>query len=375
MKVIVEQKLADRAIKSVSTVIASKPVQAIMGGIRFVADGGTLSVSATNGNVDVLCNVSCDVVEPGEVVLDGKKVASMFSTLPSGAVKINADIGKPNVTIQGVGGSKFTVAKIEGDFPEREPMNEDGVTAVEIAGGDLWTVLNTVKYAVATEESRPVLTGVLMEIRPEGAVQCVALDGFRMGVCRRDCRVNGELAEERAIILPITAVNAIVGNCEESQTVHLYTDGTAIRAVMDGMEITATLLAGTYADYKPIIPREWHCSARFMVDSMSDALKRALVISNSGKNNLVKLTVHDGSVLIESNSPTDSFSEEVPCQHSGDDMRTAYNAKYMREVLTATRGEEMQLDLLDGLKAGVMKPVNAGRELHILLPVRVVNDA
>ena len=374
MKVTIERDRMSKAVNAVAKVISSRPVREIMGGIHLVANEDVLELGATDGAVDIMERVSCRVDEPGEVVIEGKKLTEICRSMPVGEIVIHADDSKPNVIVRSKNGSKFTLAKMNGDFPDREALGESTGVTVTISGYALREALNTVKYAAAIDQTRPVLTGVLMEVKPDDKLQAVALDGFRLALCQKECEVSGVTGEVAKLILPISAVNAVINECQTDDDITITTDGKSAKFTMYGGEIVTTLLAGEYIDYRKIITRDWKCSSRFETSAAVEALKRASIVANSGKNHLVRLTFRDGGMLMESNSHVDSFSEEVPCQHSGEEMRTAYNTRYFLETLTATNAEEVQLDLTSELAPGVVRMTNGQREVHVILPVRVANE-
>ena len=148
-------------------------------------------------------------------------------------------------------------------------------------------------------------------------------------------------------------------------------DSKSVHVATESAELNSGLIAGDFMDYKKIIPREWKTSIRFDGSMFYGALKRAEIAAS--KNKLIKLSIRDGEIRMQSNDPTMSFDEVIPCQKSGDDVDTAYNIRYAMDVVNAIETDEVQLDMNAPTQPGVLKPVDGGKELHILLPVRVVN--
>lgn len=370
MKIHVDAVEAAKAIKAVTSVIGVHPVAQVMSAVqlRVLNEGpdGELILRATNGSVDIMRVIPCGAEETGEVLLDGKKLASIFSTLPSGQAEIVAREGQNAATIRSKGNAKFTLSVTGGEMPARPVVGEDGA-AVVMNAEDLRNALETVKYAIATDQTRMILTGILLEIYKD-KINAVALDGYRLALSQKPCEADGE---ETKLVIPGESLAAVLAALDGSMEARMETDGKQMLVRTDYTTVTTGLLVGDFVEYRKIIPRDYKCSIRFLARDMLDALKRANAV---GKIPLVKLRMEDTQAIVESNTNDASFYEEVPCQHSGDDMNTAYNIKYLMELLGSTKTDELQLDLISPTSAGVIRRTDGEKELHLLLPVRVVNN-
>lgn len=370
MKIELQAKETSKALKMVTAAIAAKPIVPVMAGIHIqTVDDGQVLLTASNGQYGVQRKLAATVKEAGEATVDGKRLAQMFTSLPGSTITIDAPEGKGNVTIKS-GSAKFTTAELTGDMPTRPDVNKEEVATAELNAAELLEGLTRVRYAVSTEMTRMELTGVLVQITG-GAVTFVALDGFRMGVCRKMC---AETSGERDIIIPAESADQIIAMCQDAaanESVFMEADSKSVHVATESAELNSGLIAGDFMDYKKIIPREWKTSIRFDGSMFYGALKRAEIAAS--KNKLIKLSIRDGEIRMQSNDPTMSFDEVIPCQKSGDDVDTAYNIRYAMDVVNAIETDEVQLDMNAPTQPGVLKPVDGGKELHILLPVRVVN--
>lgn len=356
-----------KALKTVSAVIPSRPVMAAAAAILLEtqdtgADGWVIRVTATNTEVEISTSVPAEAVaEEGTALLDGKRLAQAFLSLPNKTAKV--EVTSANATIR-CGASRFTLAQIAAKFPERKELGGE-TTEAHVHAADLLGLIETVKYAVAQTDTRLVLTGMKMELRPN-RINAIALDGYRMGVAK----TGAECQDEANLVVPAPTAALIASVCKGAPDAdtEIRTDGKAICVNCAGTHIFSILFAGEYIDYRQLIPKEYNTGIRFQRSDLQDALHRANVVGNA--NNLVKLTVMDSQVVIEASDESNSFREEVPAMKNGVDIQTAYNARYLSDALGSISGDELQLDLLGGDKPGVLKPVG-GKELHILMPVRV----
>lgn len=361
-----------KALKTVSAVIPSRPVMAAAAGILLEtqdtgADGWVIRVTATNTELEISTSVPAEAVaEEGTALLDGKRLAQAFLSLPNKTAKV--EVTSANATIR-CGASRFTLAQIAAKFPEKKELGGE-TTEAHVHAADLLGLIETVKYAIAQTDTRLVLTGMKMELRPN-RINAIALDGYRMGVAK----TGAECGNEADVVIPGNSVSLIASVCKNAPDadVEIRTDGKALSIDTDGTHVHTVLLAGAFINYRDIIPTDYQTSIRFGRADMQDVLRRASIVGN--KNNLVRVTIADGSVVIESNDDSDSFREEIAVQKTGEDLQTAYNARYLSDALGAVAGDELQLDLSGATKPGVLKPVGTGKELHIVLPVRIVSGA
>lgn len=373
MKIELQAKETSKALKMVTAAIDARPIVPIMAGIRIQTDGdSSVILTASNGQRQVTRRLAATVKEAGEATVDGKKLAQMFNSLPGSTIIMDAPDGKPSMTLKS-GSSKFTIALLTGDMPSRPGVNTEEAATAELYAADLLEGLSRVRYAVSTEATRMELTGVYTTIS-DGTMNFVALDGFRMGVSRKNC---AETSGERSVVVPAETVDQIIAMCNDAapgEFVFVETDSKTIHVQTETADLNSGLIAGEYPDYKKIVPRDSATSIRFDADMLVNALKRADIAASKSK--LIKLSVRDGEMQIRSNDPTNTatFDEIIPCQKMGDDVETAYNIRYALDVMNAISTEEVQLDLKTPVSPGLLKPVNGGKELHILLPVRVVNN-
>ena len=370
MKIYVDTGEALKAIRAVGSVIGAHPVSLTMSSIQFTVlnEGADSEVilRATNGSIDVVRVIRCGAEECGSVLLDGKKLAAIFAVLPSGVTEIAAEAGKSAATIKTKGKGKFTLAVTNGELPAR-PEIGDGGFAVTMSASDLKAALGTVKYAIATDQTRMILTGVLLEIYA-GKMNVVALDGYRLALSQKPCELYGD---ETRVVVPGESLPAITAVLDGAGEVRLESDGKQLRVLTENGQTTTGLLVGDYLDYRKTIPRDYKGSIRFLSRDMMGAMKRSAAI---GAVDLVKVGLTDAMAIVESNMEGNAFYEEVPCQHSGDDMSTAYNVKYFMEALNATDADELQLDIISPVSPGVIRRTDGEKELHLLLPVRVKGD-
>lgn len=369
MKVQVDAVEAAKAIKQVGSVIGSHPVSMVLSSVQLTTlnegPDSELILRATNGSVDITRVIPCRADEAGSALLDGKKLAAIFGTLPSGMVEINVPAGKPAATVKASNRVKFTLAITSGELPSRPVIGDNGFTATMNAS-DLKGMLNTVKYAIATDQTRIILTGVLLEVYAD-KMNAVALDGYRLALSQKPC-VSDVVEEFEKCVIPGESLPVVAAALDGADEVNLESDGKQLRVWTEFGQATTGLLIGDYIDYRKTIPRDYKASIRFFGRDMMESLKRSIAI---GKVSLVKMSLTDAMTIVESNMEGDSFYEEVPCQHSGESMSTAFNVKYFMEALNATGANELQLDLISPTTAGVIRRTDGEKELHLILPVRV----
>ena len=180
MKIEVNAKEMNRALKVVSAALAPRPITPTAAGIQIDAKADEVFLKATNGQYEICQRVSADVKEEGVLLVDGKRLVQMFGSM-NGDAKLEENGSTATLKNKG---AKFTMTVMNGELPNRPAVDKEEAATAEIRAEDLKEALENVKYAISVDGTRMELTGMLMQIRENG-VTFVALDGFRMGVVRK----------------------------------------------------------------------------------------------------------------------------------------------------------------------------------------------
>lgn len=326
-------------------------------GIRM--EGGQFSLSAGNSQMSAVASVPVMDDDSDLFFVDGgtfQKVCSMLS----GEVEILRDGG--SCIVKGAGRTRLAV--LDGRAVEIAPVEgEGGVKSIVMKADDFARGWEKVGYAVGSDLSRMILTGVLMESDGAGKVRFVALDGFQLSMEEADCRGDALKA-----VIP-GAFMKMLGGIASGGEIRLYVDGNNLTAVMDGFVFRTGLLVGDYVDYQMILPKECNTRCLVKVKSLRDALKSGAVVNS--KQMLVKVHVGEKSLRVMSNSEQADYEADIDCLTEGPELDIAFNQKYLMNVVNAEDSEEIELRFINSVRPAIAKS-REGEGLRLVLPVRVM---
>ena len=238
----------------------------------------------------------------------------------------------------------------------------------EMPQGVLRDMIGRTLFAIAVDESRPILTGCLLEIGQQ-ELRVVALDGFRLAL------------RKEPIVGPQEPVCAVVGGKilgDISKTLGEGEDPVAIRVSRSHIQleigktrIVARLLEGEFIRYRQILPEEWQTRITVGRADLGSAIDRASLIAREGKNNLVCFKIDGGELLVTSNSESGDVEERMPISTEGKDLTIAFNVRYITDVLKALSDDEVYMRFNSNVSPCVVCPTQGDAYLYLVLPVRV----
>lgn len=353
MNIKVHSSELNRMMKTILQCI--DPKDPVRGSIEIIYDNNLLSIRACNGMFSAVMSTPMLGGTGERFCVDGTMFARVIS-LCSGDADIVTDGNF--CTIKGVGRTRLPIIAV--NVPAFEPVN--GKT-ISVKGGDFSSCYAHVAYAVSTENSRPVLTGVLTEIDSD-CMRMVALDGFQMSVEETECSGDGVKA-----VIPGAFMKLIVSGIFNDDTVKLTFGNSVMQATADGMILRTGLLSGEFVDYERILPKEFKSIARVKVDDLRNVLKAGNVVNNAQK--LVKMSVTDSQITVRNNSEQADFEADVECAKNGDDLKIAFNEKYLMNTMNVIDDDTAEM-CFNGPTSPVIVRNMDGAGTRLVLPVRVM---
>lgn len=367
MKVEIATAELKELVQTVASAVDGKPNVAWMGQILFEAEGNALTATAINSLYAIGSSANCTVMQEGKVTIEGKMLLQVANKLPGGTCVIDAtEEGK---AILRCGKSRTTLAVTDAEeFIKPQPF-EPTVNAT-INADTLRRMIGGAKYAIATTETRLVLTGMLFSVK-DGKLFTVAIDGYRMSAYKNECVTEGE-AE---MIVPGRTVNAILPLLAKTEEVLITSDGKQFDVHNEKTWLHSNLIAGDFIDYKKIMPHDSDTVVKAYTKSFKDAVGRAMVIASAGKNGLVKMRIADGEITLSSNAEVGENVENLDASVQGADITIAFNGKYLNEALDSIADEEILLKMKAPTSPAIITPVEGNEWTSLILPVRVVEGA
>ena len=381
MKVACLQDQLQRALGLVSRAVATKTALPILGNVLLSAEDDRLELSATNLEIGISTSISASVEQPGKLTVDARLLSEFVSTLPNETVQLNVDHDRTLLTLQ-CGRDNASINGISADEFPGAPTVTDGGFAVDMDAHLLREMIAQVEFAAATDDSRPVLAGVLLRYE-DNTVTLAAADGFRLAV--RHGQIETSVAERVSLIAPARAVRElgrIIG--DSTEPIHLAVTPNQSQLVVrigpvgepGGAEFYSRLIDGTFPDYKQIIPKEYGTKVELGRDALLNAVRRASYFARDA-NDAIKFEVktledaqEPGVVEISARAAERGDSQSfVDAAIEGPEMQVAFNSRYLTDVLGVIRSGRVSLGLNGPNQAGVIRVVGSDDYSHVIMPM------
>lgn len=351
--------------------LSARPAMQIMEGVLLRAAEDEITLQCTDGALSIRSRVQACVQEPGEVVLPGRLLTEIVRKLPEGTVTFSMN-EKMQATLKCCQSRATLTGMQTQDFPQMKDLTN--THALHLPQKRLREMIGKVIFAVAAQETRPALTGCLMEVSRD-ELRLVGLDGFRLALQRmHDTFVLPNGQDNLSAIIP----GHVMGEMsrimtDEDQMVTFHFDSTHLQAQMGDTTLVTTLLAGEYINYRQILPSSWLSRVTVQKGELQDAIERASLMAREGKNNLIRMHAENDELKITSMSELGDVLEELTIHLEGEPIEIAFNARYISDVIKNIDDECCTLCMNTNVSPCVIGPVEGDDYLYLVLPVRVYN--
>jgi DNA polymerase-3 subunit beta len=376
MKVTVLQENLARGLSIVSKAVSPRSTLPVLANILIATDEGRLRLSATNLELGITCWIAARIDEEGSTTVPARTFNDLVSTLPTDQVNLKLDVKTQTLNVRG-GTSTNDIKCIDAqEFPPLPVPDFDG--AVQINSGDFRDMIHQVAFAASTDEARPVLMGVLVQVDKDKLTMAAA-DGFRLSV--RKAILSSPMQASVSAIVPAQALKElarVATNSEEPIYMVLPKGrGQVVFRVKD-VEVVSQLIDGTFPDFQQIIPRKYNSRTLVSTASLLKACKQAEIFAREGSN-VARLNIKSAQGEMQpSEVEISATSEEtgknetiVEATVDGSGVLIAFNVKFLREVLEVIKSPNVALETSAANAPGVVRPVGDDDFLHVIMPMHL----
>lgn len=356
-------------LNTVTRALAPRAAKQILEGILINASGDRVQLTCSDGSLVIEYTNAADIKEEGQAVLPGKLFTELIRKMPVGEVSVSVTDRRSAVIRCLKNRSSLAVMNAD-EYPEFQAL-ETG-SSVKIPQNKLREMISRVSFAIATDESRQILTGCLLEVSHTEA-RLVALDGFRLamqklfqpfelpeGVEVVKAIIPGKVINELSRILP-----------DDDAFCNMLIDKNRMQCTFGNIRMSSGLLAGEYIDYRRILPADFKTEARANRISVQDAIDRASLMAREGKNNLIRMSFKDDVLKITSNAELGEVEEEMDASLHGDPIEIAFNARYITDVIRNVSDDNLCMKFNSNISPCVVVPEKGDNYIYLILPVRV----
>jgi DNA polymerase-3 subunit beta len=368
----IEQKILYEALINVEKAVADRSAIAALEGIKFSVDKGSLTLTGYDLEIGIKTTIPANSDIKTEFVLASKLICPLIGKLPDCEVRFDIITGENSgVRITGrkiVTAIGFINAEEYPNIPEYD--RENGFT---MEAKTLKNMINLTKFAVATTDAKPILTGELFEIK-NGKFNIVSLDGYRLAI--RTEKIGSE--KDFSFVIKLKSLLDIVSlikekKSDEPDNITVYVGRKSAAFEIDGYTVHTRLLEGEFHQYNRAIPTEDRIKSTLRVNvvEMIKSLERCQLLIEERIKSPVRMTVKDDRIEINCKTPKGEISDDVACTKTGADQEIGFNATYMISALKSSESDEVTFKIADGLSPMVVCPTDGDEYLFLVLPIRL----
>jgi DNA polymerase III subunit beta len=376
MNVSVMQENLARGLQTVSRAVSSRATLPVLANVLLKTENAGLKLTATNLEIGINCWVPGKVTEEGEITVPARLLTDLVTSLPN--QRIDLVLSPKDRTLKlTCGSNRSSIKGIEADeFPVVAAIGESPATSVDARV--LREALGEVVFAAASDESRPILTGVLTRLDGD-RMTLAAADNYRIAV--RTVTLTNPVSPEVVIVVPgrsYAELMRILPDTEAQIEITVTPNKSQVLFHVEGIDLVSRLIEGQFPNYEPVIPTSHTSRAVVDREALLAGTKRASIFARDSAN-IVKIELGgengDGAGVSITAHAADvgDNADAVEAAVEGSATAIAFNARYLIDVLSALGAEEAALELSGPLAPGVIRGIGKDDYVHVIMPVRTAS--
>jgi DNA polymerase-3 subunit beta len=365
-------------LATVGRAVATRSTLPVLSNILLQSDEGRLRLAATNLEIGVNCWIGARVEEEGCITVPARLLTEFVNSLPPGQIEmeltertqtLNLKCARYEANIKGIDANEFP------DVPTADSL--DGQNNLHLDAEAFRRMIEQAVFAAATDESRPILTGVLAKFH-QGGLTMAAADGFRLAVTSAE--VGVDLDETSDIIIPARALSELnrISGDEEKEIELMITPGrNQILFHLSNTDLVSQLIEGNFPDYNQIVPKAHSTRTIVATEELLKAVKVAFLFARDAAN-IIRFQIVPGSeltpgqiIITGTSAELGDNVGEIDATIEGNEIEIAFNARYMIDALSVVGTAEVALETSTPSSPGVLRPVGGDDFLCVVMPMHI----
>jgi len=356
------------ALGIVGGVVERRQTLPILANVLLQAEDAGLRLAATDLELGVETRLgSAGVLESGAVTVPARKLMDFCRSLREGS-KVMLRTERERCVVSS-GRTRFTLSALPAaDFPSM--ATEEGMRVLRLPAGELKRLLDKTAFAMAQQDVRYYLNGVLLEFS-DGMLTAVATDGHRLSRFSVD-QVGVDAESGQQLILPAKTVSELRRLLsEQDDPVEFFWGERSILVKIGSTILSSKLVDGKYPEYQRVIPKGLPRRAVVARDSMRTALQRAAILSNE-KYKGVRVSFGAGVVGLQAQNPEHELAEdELETDYSDEAVTIGFNVAYLMDALQSMDVEDVEISFQDADSSSIWRGVGCESETFVVMPMRL----
>jgi DNA polymerase III subunit beta len=367
MKLTITRENLQQGLAAVGASIPTRTTLPVLSNILVEADPDGVQLSGTDLDIAVTLRVPAEVEEPGAITVPAKKLQELARELPEHPARITTRgerfelvCGKATFRLNGMPKDEFPT------FPQVDFDSSWRIPAPLMA-----TMIERTSFAVSTEESRPILNGVLWQLA-DGEMRMVATNGHRLAKLSVPAEAGG--APHADLIVPPKALAQVQRLFQGEEEIEVARSENHLGFRQGGRRVYTRLIEGPYPNYEQVIPKDNDRIAVADRDALTRALRRMAVVA-SEQTHRVRLSFTGSALRLSVETPDlGEAHEELEVEYRGEGLDIGFNANYLLEVLRYMPSDEIRFSFKAPERAATVEPLNGsdGEYLCLIMPLRLL---
>ncbi len=366
-----------KGLSIVGRAVASRSTLPVLANVMLATDKGQLKLSATNLEIGISCWIGAKVEQEGSITVPAKLLTDFVNSLPAERIDLRLD---PETQTMNLKCARYE-SNIKGIDSNEFPIiatAADGEGAIKLDPTLLRDMIEHVVFSAATDESRPILTGVLVQFNEDNLTMAAA-DGYRLSV--KSATVIENSHEMTEVVIPARALNELArvsGDQEDPIEVIITPARKQILFHLSNIDLVSQMIEGKFPDYQQIVPKGHTTRTIMETSSLLKAVKLSYLFARDSAN-IVKLQITpaneespSGKLTITANSVESGDNKaELDAMVEGEGLQIAFNAKYLIDVLSVIDNPQVALETTTESSPGAVHPVGDDSFTHIIMPMHI----
>ena len=371
MKFSIKKDILLNSLNKVSKALSSKNLIPVLSGIKFNLTNNGLFLSASDNDISIESFIDKkdleEINEVGSTVIQGKYVLEIIRKLEGRIVsfelldniKVLISCGKSEFNLNCMDANEFPNLNLE---EQKEP--------IILRKTEFKNLINKTSFAVSTQETRPILTGINFVIK-EDKLECISTDSYRLA--KKSVTLPTKITEEVNVIIPgknLIELTKIIEEEDDDIQMHIFSNKVLFK--FDNTLFQTRVLSGTFPDVNRLIPDSFEVEIKVNASEFYNVIDRAALLTSEKDKNIVKFECENNEVIISSNSPEiGKVEEEIDVEKNNDNnIKIAFSSKYMMDALRTIESKDVILCFNTDIKPIIIKDAKDKTLLQLILPIK-----
>lgn len=374
MRVSVLQENFHKGLSIVSRAIQSRPSLPILANVMLTTDDARLRLSATNLELGISAWIGAKVETGGSITVPARTLQDLISTLPPERVDLDLDVRTLTLHLSCAGKSANIKGMDAAEFPAMPDFNPE--QAIVLKARTFKEMVDQVVFSAAKEDNRPILTGVLMCFEGD-VLTLAAADGYRLSVRTTELEFNA--GEREPLIVPartLQELSRVISDEDDELQIALPKGRGQAMFSLSNVVMVSQLIEGKFPDYEAIIPRRYETSILAYTDDLLAACRSSEVFAKDSANT-ARILIEPSGVptvpgrVVVAGQSQEKGDAEAPLDASieGQAIEVAFNIRYLIDVLSVIREEQVVLETSGPTSPGVVRPAGRDDFIHVIMPM------